>query len=167
MNTVPKNKQDEIQGDLFDFPDLVIEKSDCVESWIKNVELVNLWAREQEYNTHNVNWFKMPDGSLILNLKNKRLMIPAQDELGDVIIDNKKMKMQRALDNAYTYLQENFADQKYLWDLSIVKKWGKTPATDKQIVQVKRFMGNYDTSELTKLEANQILTRMFNRRRGA
>lgn len=167
LNTVPKNKQDEIQGDLFDLPDLVIEKSDCVESWIKNVELVNLWAKEQEYNTHNVNWFKMPDGSLILNLKNKRLMIPAQDELGDVIIDNKKMKMQRALDNAYTYLQENFADQKYLWDLSIVKKWGKTPATDKQIVQVKRFMGNYDTSELTKLEANQILTRMFNRRRGA
>ena len=91
-------------------------------------------------------------------------MIPAQDELGDVIVYNQKIKMQKALDNAYNYLQENFADQKYLWDLSIVKKWGRTPASEKQITQVKRFVKNYDTSELTKLEANQILTRMFNKR---
>lgn len=164
LNTVPKDKQEEIQGDLFELPELVKEKSDCIESWIKNIEFVDLWAKEQEYNTHNVNWFKMPDGSLILNLKNKRLMIPAQDELGDVVINDEKIKMQKALDNAYNYLQENFADQKYLWDLSLVKKWGRMPASDKQIAQVKRFVKNYDTSELTKLEANQILTRMFNKR---
>ena len=164
LNTVPKEKQDEIQGDLFELPDLVKEKSDCIESWIQNVEIVDLWAKEQEYNTHNVNWFKMPDGSLILNLKNKRLIIPAQNELGEVFVDNRKMKMQEALDAAYKYLQENFADQRYLWDLAAVKKWGRTPASEKQIAQVKRFFKNYDTTELTKLEANQILTRMFNRR---
>lgn len=160
LNTVPKDKQEEIQGDLFDLPDLVSEKSDCVESWIRNVEIVDLWAKEQEYNTHNVNWFKMPDGSLILNLKNKRLMIPPQDELGMC----NGIKMQKALDSAYYYLQNEFGEQKYLWDLSLVKKWGKNPATDKQKEQVKRFIKNYDVSELTKLEASQILNRMFNKR---
>lgn len=164
LNNVPANKREEIQGDLFELPELIIEKSDCIESWIKNVEIVNLWAKEQKYNTHNVNWFKMPDGSLILNLKNKRLLISAQNELGEVVINNQKVKMQRALDTAYKYLQEEFADQRYLWDLSAVKKWGRTPASEKQITQIKRFFKNYDTSELTKLEANQILTRMFNRR---
>lgn len=164
LNNVPASKREEIQGDLFELPELIIEKSDCIESWIRNVEIVNLWAKEQEYNTHNVNWFKMPDGSLILNLKNKRLLIPAQNELGEVVVNNKKMKMQRALDTAYKYLQEEFADQRYLWDLSTVKKWGRAPASEKQITQIKRFFKNYDTSELTKLEANQILTRMFNRR---
>jgi len=167
MSTVPQSKQDEIQGDLFDLPELIIEKSDCVESWIKNVEYVNLWAKEQEYDTHNINWFKMPDGSLILNLKTTRLMIPAQDELGEVNLHGKKMKMQKALDDAYNYLNDNYADQKYLWDLSLVKKWGRSPATEKQLAQVRRFVKGIDTSELTKLEANQILTRMFNRRRGA
>lgn len=164
INIVPSDKQDEIQGDLFDLPALIQQKSDCIESWIKNVEFVDLWAKEQEYNTHNVNWFKMPDGSLILNLKNKKLTIPAQNELGEVFVNGKKIKMQKALDNAYTYLQDEYEDQKYLWDLAAVKKWGRAPASEKQIAQVKRFCKNYDTSELTKLEANQILTRVFNRR---
>lgn len=163
MQNVPKNRQDEIQGDLFDLPDLVEEKSDCIESWIRNIEIVNLWAKEQEYNLHNVNWFKMPNGDFILNLKGKRLRIPAQNELGETILD-RPMKMQEAFDTAYQYLCENYEDQKYLWDLSIVKKWGKSPASEKQKEQIQRFFRDYDTSELTKLEASQILNRIFTRR---
>lgn len=163
INNVPKQKQDEIQGDLFDLPELVEQKADCIESWIRNIEIVNLWAKEQEYNLHNVNWFKMPNGDFILNLKGKRLKIPAQNELGETILD-RPMKMQEAFDEAYYYLRENYEDQKYLWDLSIVKKWGKSPATEKQKEQVQRFFKEYDTSELTKLEASQILNRLFTKR---
>ena len=162
MQNVPKNKQDEIQGDLFDLPELILQKSDCIESWIKNVEIVNLWAKEQQYNLHNVNWFKMPNGDFILTLKGKKLKIPAQNELGETILD-RPMKMQEAFDIAYYYLLENYADQRYLWDLSIVKKWGKTEASEKQKAQVNRFFKNFDTSNLTKLEANQILNRIFAR----
>ena len=163
MKSVPKNQQDEIEGDLFDLPQLIEEKSDCIESWIRNIEIVNLWAKEQSYNTHNVNWFKMPNGDFILNLKGKKLKIPAQNELGETILD-RPMKMQEAFDIAYQYLCENYEEQRYLWDLSIVKKWGKGPASEKQKEQVKRFFKDYDTSELTKLEASQILNRMFARR---
>lgn len=163
LNTVPKSKQDEIQGDLFDLPDLIIKKADCIESWIKNIEVVNLWAKQQEYNLHNVNWFKMPNGDFILQLKGKRLKIPAQNEIGETILD-RPMKMQEAFDIAYQYLCENYEEQRYLWDLSLVKKWGKAPASEKQKAQVQRFFRDYDTSELTKLEASQILNRMFCRR---
>ena len=163
MNNVPKSKQDEIQGDLFDLPKIIEEKSDCIESWIRNIEIVNLWAKEQQYNLHNVNWFKMPNGDFILNLKGKRLKIPAQNELGETILD-RPMKMQEAFDFAYQYLCENYEDQRYLWDLSIVKKWGKSEATEKQKAQVKRFFKDYDVDNLTKLEASQILNRMFARR---
>lgn len=162
LNGVPSNKQDEIQGNLFDLPKLIEQKADCIESWIKNIEIVNLWAKEQQYNLHNVNWFKMPNGDFILNLKGKRLKIPAQNELGETILD-RTMKMQEAFDTAYYYLLENYEDQRYLWDLSIVKKWGRAEASDKQKAQVKRFFKNYDTTELTKLEASQILNRMFAR----
>ena len=162
LNTVPKSKQDEIQGDLFDLPDLVNQKSDCVESWIRNIEIVDLWAKGQQYNLHNVNWFMMPNGDFILQLKGKKLRIPAQNELGETILD-RPMKMQEAFDLAYEYLLENYADQKYLWDLSIVKKWGKSEATEKQKAQVRRFFKDYDVDNLTKLEASQILNRMFAR----
>lgn len=95
LNTVPKSKQDEIQGDLFDLPNLINQKSDCVESWIRNIEIVDLWAKGQQYNLHNVNWFMMPNGDFILNLKGKKLRIPAQNELGETILD-RPMKMQEA-----------------------------------------------------------------------
>lgn len=163
LNTVPKSKQDEIEGDLFDLPDLINQKADCVESWIRNIEIVNLWAKGQQYNLHNVNWFKMPNGDFILNLKGKQLKIPAQNEIGETILD-RPMKMQEAFDFAYEYLLENYSDQKYLWDLNIVKKWGKAEATDKQKAQVRRFFKDYDVDNLTKLEASQILNRMFARR---
>ena len=163
LNTVPKSKQDEIQGDLFDLPDLINQKSDCVESWIRNIEIVDLWAKGQQYNLHNVNWFMMPNGDFVLQLKGKKLRIPAQNELGETILD-RPMKMQEAFDFAYQYLLENYTDQKYLWDLSIVKKWGKLEASEKQKAQIRRFFKDYDVDNLTKLEASQILNRMFARR---
>lgn len=161
LNTVPTEKQDEIQGDLFDLPELVMQKSDCIESWIKNIEFIDLWAKEQEYNLHGVNWFKQPNGDLVLNLKGSRIVLKAQNELGETFIHGKKIKMQKALDMVYKWLSEEYSDQQYIWDLSLVKKWGKSPASDKQKMQIQRFIKNIDMTELTKLEANQILNRLF------
>ena len=61
LETVPPASRDEIQGDLFELPELIQKVSDVPESWIKNIEHVNLWSKGQAYNTHDVNWFKMPN----------------------------------------------------------------------------------------------------------
>ncbi len=161
MENVPKSKQEEIQGDLFDLPDIIQKISDVPESWIKNIEYVNLWAKGQAYNTHNVNWFKMPNGDFVCTLKNFRLIIPAQDELGETMLYGKKMKMQKAFDLAYTYLCENYPEQKYIWDINQIKKWGKAEATEKQKSIIQRMYKDFDVSELTKSEASQILNRLF------
>lgn len=161
LETVPKSKQEEIQGDLFDLPEIVQNLADCPESWIRNIEIVNLWAKEQQYETHNVNWFKMPNGDMVLQLKNRRLIIPCSNELGETTLNNKKIKLQEAFDSAYEYLLENYMDQKYLWDVAVVKKWGKSQATEKQKMMINRMYRNFDTTELTKSEASQILNRLF------
>lgn len=161
MENVPKSKRDEIQGDLFDLPDLIQELSDTPESWIRNIEYVNLWAKEQSYDTHNVNWFKMPNGDFVCTLKNFKLIIPAQDELGETILYGKRMKMQEAFDLAYKYLCENFEDQKYIWDVKQIKKWGRSEASEKQKTIIKRICKDLDVSELTKSQASQILNRLF------
>ena len=69
--------------------------------------------------------------------------------------------MQEALDEAYKYLIENYSDQKYLWDLSVVKKWGKSEASDKQKLLISRKLRNYDVTELTKQQASLILSRLL------
>lgn len=161
MENVPNSNRDEIQGDLFDLPELIQKMSDCPSSWIRNIEIVNLWAKEQAYNTHNVNWFKMPNGDLVCTLKNFRLIIPAQNELGETTLYGKKMKMQEALDLGYKYLSEKYPEEKYLWDIRQIQKWGKAEATEKQKILVKRFCRDFDISELTKSQASQILNRLF------
>ena len=163
LNTVPASKQDEIIGDLFELPDLITKKSDCPASWIRNVEIVNLWAKEQEYNTHGVNYFKMPNGDMVVSIPKKRIRIPAQDELGKTTIVVQKMSMQRALDKVFLYLQEEYPQYEYIWNVENMKKWGKYPASEKQIESIKRFMKDFDTENLNKMQATQILNRLFYR----
>ena len=69
LKGVPQERQADLEGMLFELPDKALRAADCPESWIRNVEIVDLWAREQAYNTHNVNWFRMPDGSLVCSFR--------------------------------------------------------------------------------------------------
>lgn len=163
LNAVPANKQDEIQGDLFELPDLITKKADCPSSWIRNIEIVNLWAKEQQYNTHGVNYFKMPNGNMVCSLKGSRIVIPAQDEVGKTVLNGKKMSMQKAFDEVFVYLQENYSDQEFIWNIDKMRGWGSYPASEKQVNNIKRFMKDFDTENLTKLQATQILNRLFYR----
>lgn len=169
ISELSKRAQDKMEGDLFELPEKAMMMSDCPESWIKNVKIVDLWAEEQKYNTHDVNYFKMPDGTLKCSLggKGRTLQIPPADSLGMTIFDGKRMNMQEALDSAYTLLCEREKDSKALWDLKICKKWGKAPATDGQKNMINRRGKKYlknsdiDINSLTKFEASQILNRIM------
>ncbi|QNO18828.1 DEAD/DEAH box helicase [Caproicibacterium amylolyticum] len=159
LSPVPEKKQQELEGLLFDLPDKATTLSDCPESWIRNVEIVDLWAKTQSYNTHGVNWFKQPDGRMTLSLPHKRLTIPPADKLGRCNFGGRIVTMQYALDNAYKMLCRDYAKEKYIWDVSAAKRWGAQPASEKQMRLVSRMCKGFDCTELTKLEASQILNR--------
>jgi len=162
LDSVPTPQKDEIEGDLFDLPDIVNRLSDCPQSWVRNVEFVNLWAKEQEYDTHNVNYFKMPNGDMVVTLPNKQsVVIPAPDELGNTVFRGERMRMQRALDMNFKYLQSCQSMNQYIWDLGIAKRWGSAPASEKQLNLVRRRCRGFDTNGLTKLQASQILNRVM------
>lgn len=162
LKDLPEGKENEIEGDLFDLPELVIRKADCPESWIKNVEIVDLWAKEQAFNTHNINFFKMPDSSLVLSLPDKKsICLPGQDELGRTVYNFEKMDMQRAIDLVFVNLRDNYSDCRALWDLNAIKRWGQAPASDAQLKWVKRKAKGFDTKGLTKMQAGLILNRVL------
>lgn len=173
MENVPARKANEIQGDLFELPMKITVASDVPESWIKNIQIVNLWAREQSYNTHDVNFFKMPDGSLVCSVADDDpLVIPCPDALGMVSLpDGRRIQMQEAIDRVYTTLTEDYADCRQIWDLKLVRRWGRSPASEKQISIIQRRCKGFDCTGLSKGDASQILNRLFNdpvkRRRGA
>lgn len=160
MSEVPKNQRDRVQGNLFDLPDKVKLSMDTPESWIRNTEIVDLWANEQEYNLHDINFFKMPDGSLTLSLPERIITIPCQDHLGNV----KGMPFQEAIDKVYAYLLKNHVDSRAIWDRKIVERWGNAPATDKQRNIISKRFADFDCTDLTKIQASQILNRLFSKR---
>lgn len=51
MDGVPTRKANDVQGMLFDLPAIAMAAADCPESWIRNVEIVDLWAKGQQYVT--------------------------------------------------------------------------------------------------------------------
>lgn len=160
IEAVPKEKLSCIEGDLFDLQSIAERYSDCPESWIKNVEFVDLWAKEQRYNTHSLNFFKMPNGDLVLSLPDKkRFVIPAQDELGITCISGVRIPMQQAIDELYQYLKEHEENTSSIWDLNKARRWGSAPATEKQKSLIKHRKVDIDMSGLTKLEAMQIINR--------
>lgn len=168
MSNVPKSKADEIQGPIFELPMKAVSASDCPESWIRNTEIVDLWAKGMSYNIHNVNYFKMPDGRLVCSILNgKRITIPCPDHLGKVELFGETVPYQTALDRAYKALCDGHEESRYIWDLDKVKSWGRKPATEKQLQIIQRKYKNFDTEGLTKAQASQILNRMFNGRRAS
>lgn len=157
-----------LQGDIFTFPEKAIEASDCPESWIKNVKIVDIFAKERGYKTHNVNYFKMPDGTMIVKLPERKwFRISPINKLGHTNVlcsDGRKkldIKAQEAFDVVFKVLRSECMAHEYIWNTEICKKWGSKPASDKQKELIARRLPNYDISELTKLEAGCILNRLF------
>lgn len=168
LKDVPPKRKQEVEGLLFELPEKAQRAADCPQSWIKNIETVNLWAKEQQYVTHGVNWFRQPDGSMVCSLKNREaLFIPPPDELGNVRYPNNAvMTMQQALDQAYETLTSFYQEQEYIWNLDKARRWGSAPASEKQMTLIRRkCRGKYDLpASMTKLEASQVLNRLMNGR---
>lgn len=167
---VPKKDREKIQGNIFDLPDIISTLSDTPDSWIKNIYIVNLFAKENKYEMHDVNYFKFPDGSLKVSLPQRHwVKITPIDTLGnaDVILHDgrakRNLKVQECFDLVYKLLSTEYNQSTAIWSLRAVNYWGKYDATDKQKQYIQRRLKDYDTSKLTKLEASQIINRLVNR----
>ena len=155
--------ENEIEEDLFDLPALFIGAADTPENWIRNVKEVDLWARKHKYRTHGLNFFKMPNGDLVLSLKKRKYKIPTADKLGRTVVSGKRMTLQKAIDYLYLHLQQYHSDERHIWDLTLAKRWGSYQATEKQKALIARRLPGYQVEGLTKLEASQILNRLLYR----
>lgn len=129
----------ELDGNLLDIP-RKIKEFESPRLWIKETEEVNLWAKERNYNLHNINWTRSFNGDLILILKDIRIKLSCQDELGYTVYNGERMKIQDALDEVFNILNMHYQDQRPLWDLYIIRKWGKEPASFKQMEWIRRYM---------------------------
>ena len=159
IDDIPPSQRYRLQGNLFDIPEVLTEMEDTPQAWIKNVRHVELWAKRNNYDMHGVNYFRMPDGRLILS--EPRMIIPAEDSLGRILWNGRPEPAQKVFDEVYSNLQRNYSNQRALWDLNVMRHWGNYPASEKQRALIERSYPEFRGKELTKFEAGQIITRHF------
>jgi len=152
LSSVPEEKKKNIESEsLLDLEPIVQLESDCLATWKINAKLVDLWARNQSYNTWDINFFRMPNG----DLRVMKYTIKGQDQAG--MSDG--VPMQQRIDELFIKLREEHQEDRYIWDKNAVKGWAKYPASEAQLKHIRKRFG--DVGELTKLEASNILTRMW------
>ena len=154
---IPPKLRKKIQGNLFDLPEIIESVSDVPEVWIKNVHRVELWAKHNNYDTHGINFFRMVDGSMIV----QDIHLPPEDSLGRIEWLGRPEPAQKVFDAVYDLLRREYSEQRKLWDLDLTKSWGGQPASEKQKTLIAKKVKNFNVSDLTKFEAGQILTRLF------
>lgn len=181
VDKIPEGKQEELEGDLMEMPELAELLSDTPMSWIKNEKIVDLWAKENNYDTGKVNFFQLPDGKMVVSLPERaKITIPPPDMLGMVDATGitglapdyhgwgletygNKWEYQRALNAVKAYLERNYSDSAALWDLNKVKQWGRKPATEAQMKLINRKLKDEELpDELNRFEASQIINRIKN-----
>ena len=150
-----------IQGDLFELPDLIAQQADSPAAWVRNVQYVDLWARSRKYRLHGVNWFRMPDGRMVLN--SPRLTLPPEDSLGRIRWNGELRPAQYVFDEVYRLLRANCQKERKLWDAGEMKRWGAAPATERQKAIIRARCPSFDPEGLTKGEAGQVITRCLSR----
>ena len=137
-------------------------------SWIMNAKKVDIWAKENRYDTHFIHFFKLPDGSLKVSFPDDRMarrkfniLIGPEDALGNVRMCGETFKMQDALDVLYGELIRNHKDKASLWDSRAIKRWGPFPASDKQRRLIERRFPEFAGKVVTRADASQIIDGMF------
>lgn len=156
---IPDRLQDELQGSLLEIESKARQKADVFDNWIRSAELVDIWANELEIDTHNINFVRMPDGSLTVRLVRDDITIPPPDALGKVY----NAPIQMVIDRLFYHLMNFHADEDSLWDLGKIEFWKNEPVTDKQIKLINRlskrkFIGKIE--KLTRFEAQQLISRL-------
>lgn len=154
VEAVPESQRVELIGDLInELPTLIKKKSDCPESWIKNIKAVELFARKSKLKTHSVNYFKHPDGSMIVSLANgKWIGITSIDHLNEsrIITSNgkhyEKAKTQENFDTILLLLKKHAKKESPLWNSKSVKRWGKEKASAKQRNYANALLRKHDIS---------------------
>ncbi|MFW5871260.1 MAG: DEAD/DEAH box helicase [Verrucomicrobiota bacterium] len=178
LDNVPAEKRDSLEGELTaELPTLIDSAGDSPETWVKNVEIVNIWAKRKKYQLHDVRWFRHADGTMTLHLPGNRWMkISAPDLRNEATLTtcsgkqsstSVKMSYQQCLDWAAKILNERAADDKQIWSRSAWKRWGNSPASDKQRSILRSFFKDCNLDELSagdvlsKGEASLIIDRVL------
>ncbi|MBR2328620.1 MAG: DEAD/DEAH box helicase family protein, partial [Clostridia bacterium] len=182
VSAVPESRMALVEGMLTEMQGTIERACDCAETWMFNVQAVNLFAKEQGVDVRKINWTKKSNGDLVYQFTNgDRIGVKAMNELGKtkvmsycfdekqdkfVYSETEEMTLQQALDAAYARFFAHYRDEEKLWNLTEYYSWQFEPASEKQKAFLRSKLPPAEweainaSRHLTKGDAAQILNAM-------
>lgn len=146
---VPEDKRDKLNGLLTDMPEIVEELAapdvPVQDIWVLSAQEVQLFAEKEGLDMRGVKWVRNCDGSMHCSLGNNDLIeLSSMDQLGrstlvyqkrgfdNELVLKRNAPLQECLDYARRFLMDTKSNERGLWDMECIARWGCDPATDKQ-----------------------------------
>jgi hypothetical protein len=161
-----KRMKSEEEYSIFNVPKVSEKLANTPETWIKSIKDVDIFKRKHKLNTHQINFRKLPDGSLKVNSAPKCFyLVPPISSLGTVFLPGVgEIKAQQAIDMLFTHLKAYHYETRALWNKNTAARWGNNPATLKQMNMINRWVAGgkidfsgVDLGKLTAAEASAII----------
>ncbi|MCC8044263.1 MAG: DEAD/DEAH box helicase [Clostridiales bacterium] len=145
------------------------------DAWRVNAELVDLFEKNGNYDTHGVDYTVCANGNFICSIGDGlRAIVTPEDITGNssVFLRGKQgdlyakrdIPVQDAFDDMYEILSSSFAAKRHLWDADRCRNWGRQLATEKQKTFIQglfdeSFLSEIDFASLTKNQASRLIDR--------
>lgn len=181
LSLIPKDQQRRFNNkSLSEISRIVQVIMDEPKNWLFSSRNSQIWADTNGYDIHDVNWLLMPDGHLELTFPKRlvkkgehtegekkrysneqyRMVVPAPDTLGRVVIGHTRMPLQIALDLAREELDRNYGEQAILWDKVKIKRWANKPVTENQKKLIKSVIPDTNFTDMTSFQASTLISKI-------
>ena len=172
----PEQMQGKLITEIEEMVNEEINKPAPPPDWKLNVQRIQMFAENGDYDTHNVNYVILPNGDMTCSIGEGRIFrVTAEDITGNshAYLKHKDMivrtipsaPMQEILDEVHHLLVCDYQKAIWLWDIPHVMKWAQTPASEAQLSFVRKLIrknkrSDIDMSNLSKYEASVLIGQM-------
>lgn len=170
-----------VNGSIMDLEKRVDEVEDTPSGWILQSRRVRVLHPDDR-----VAWTYLVDGGRVVHGSSFEVRLERPDQLGHVPAHvtlktgvgagrreesfSIQFRDERAADDGtFDLLKRSRPNERGLWDVRAVRRWGDGPATDRQLSYVRKLIGNVQLRELgqiSKYEAGVIIDNMTRRGTG-
>lgn len=152
----------------------VLDKSEIPATWIRHSKAVDVVAHKVGTDDHNIAWFKLNDGSMVLSIPGIVYRVSAPLTDGTVYLwknhtrSHNPKPLQFVLDYVYTDLKTHHAKEQQMWDKTRRKFWDKGKITEAQANLLKKLAPGYnlDTRYMTRGDASTLIQFFIFQRKG-
>ena len=173
LEGIPVSMIEDLEGDIFDLPEIIEKKLNTPEFWIRSKKVIDLFKKKHKLNLLSLSFVPLPNNELAISIPKTTRWIGIEqiDLQGETrIISNftkpgPKRPAQECVDKIFIYLKTKHSKELTLLKEDAIKRWtrGRVPSQQqKNYCQglLRKHGLTFDTNDLSMYEIQTLISRL-------